>query len=92
MDRRASERPGETPLSKSVKMFTTSWCGYCVGTKRYLQSKGVQFEEIDIEQQPEYGEKIEQLTGGFRTVPTVEIDGKLMVNPSRREIDEALQA
>ena len=79
-------------MSKSVKMYTTSWCGYCVGTKRYLQSKGVQFEEIDIEQQPEYGEKIEQMTGGFRTVPTVEIDGKLMVNPSRREIDEALQA
>jgi mycoredoxin len=79
-------------LAKTVKMYTTSWCGYCVGTKRYLQSKNVPFEEIDIEQHPEYGEKIEQATGGFRTVPTVEIDGKLMVNPSKRELDEALRA
>ncbi len=75
-----------------VKMFTTTWCGICVHTKRYLKSKNVEFEEIDIEEHPEFGERIEQATGGFRTVPTVEIDGKLMVNPSRREIDEALQA
>ena len=33
---------------------------------------------------------IEELTGGYRTVPTLDIKGKLMVNPSRQEIDAAL--
>jgi hypothetical protein len=33
---------------------------------------------------------IEKLTGGFRVVPTLDINGKVMVNPSRKEIDEAL--
>jgi glutaredoxin len=78
-------------LAESVKMYTTRWCGYCVGTKRYLDGKGVQYEEIDIEQHPEYGERIEQATGGYRTVPTLEIDGRIMVNPSRKELDEALR-
>ena len=73
-----------TDAATTVKMFTTTWCGFCKGTKRYLDSKGVTYEEIDIEQHPEYGEKIEQETGGFRTVPTLEIGGKLYVNPSRR--------
>jgi mycoredoxin len=73
-------------------MFTTTWCGICVHTKRYLKSKNVDFEEIDIEEQPQYGDMIEELTGGYRTVPTVDIGGRLMVNPSRREIDEALAA
>jgi len=68
-------------------MFTTTWCGYCKGTKRYLDSKGITYEEIDIEQNPEYGEAIEQASGGFRTVPTLEVRGKLYVNPSRTEMD-----
>jgi glutaredoxin len=73
-----------------IKMYTTPWCGFCVHTKRYLKSKNVAFVEIDIEEHPEYGEMIEELTGGYRTVPTLEIRGKLMVNPSRVEIDAAL--
>jgi mycoredoxin len=76
-----------TGATQTVKMFTTTWCGYCKGTKRYLDSKGITYEEIDIEQHPEYGEAIEQASGGFRTVPTLEVGGKLYVNPSRTEMD-----
>ena len=36
------------------------------------------------------GERIEQETG-FRTVPTLEIGGKLYVNPSRKEMDGLFQ-
>ena len=75
-----------------VKMYTTTWCGICVHTKRYLNFKKVTIEEIDIEEHPEFGDMIERETGGYRIVPTLEIGGKLMVNPSRREIDEALAA
>jgi mycoredoxin len=79
-----------TAEANMVKMFTTTWCGFCKGTKRYLDSKGVAYEEIDIEEFPEYGERIEQETG-FRTVPTLEIGGKLYVNPSRKEMDSLFQ-
>ncbi len=79
-----------TAEANTVKMFTTTWCGFCKGTKRYLDSKGVAYEEIDIEELPEYGERIEKETG-FRTVPTLEIGGKLYVNPSRQEMDSLLQ-
>ena len=75
-----------------VTMYTTTWCGICVHTKRYLKSRNVEFDEVDIEEHPEYGEMIEKLTGGFRIVPTLDIKGKLMVNPSRREIDAALSS
>lgn len=52
---------------------------------------GVPVEEIDIEEHPEYGEIIEQASGGFRTVPTFDIEGKIMVNPSRAELAAAVQ-
>ena len=73
-----------------VKMYTTAWCGICKHVKRYLNSKNVAVEEIDIEEHPEFGEMIEKATGGFRIVPTLDIGGKLIVNPSRPEIDSAL--
>jgi mycoredoxin len=81
-----------TGATHTVKMFTTTWCAFCKNTKRYLDSKGISYEEIDIEQHPEYGEAIEKASGGFRTVPTLDIDGKLYVNPSRQEMDAVLGA
>jgi mycoredoxin len=88
----AEVRQEARSVAQSVKMYTTTWCGYCVRTKRYLDGKGVAYEEINIEQHPEFAERIEQATGGYRTVPTLEIDGRLMVNPSPRELDEVLTA
>ncbi len=83
---------GGMTLTQTVTMYTTTWCGYCKNTKRYLDRKGVSYQEIDIEEHPEYAERIEQATGGYRTVPTLEIDGRIMVNPSPRELDEVLRA
>ena len=33
-----------------IKMYTTSWCPDCHAAKRALTSKGLEFEEINIEQ------------------------------------------
>ena len=34
-------------------MYATSWCPYCARARALLQSKSVDFEEIDIDGQPE---------------------------------------
>ena len=31
-----------------VRIFTTSWCGYCVAAKRLLGARGVRYEEVDV--------------------------------------------
>jgi mycoredoxin len=81
----------EGPMAENtVRMFTTTWCGYCKLTKRFLDSKGVAYEEIDIEQYPDFGPKIEELTGGYRIVPTIDVGGKWMVNPDRQALQAAL--
>ncbi len=36
-----------------VKIFTTTTCPYCHAEKDYLKSKGVEFEEVNLEQQPQ---------------------------------------
>jgi glutaredoxin 3 len=38
---------------QKVVLYTTSWCPYCERARSLLESKGVAFEEIDVEAQPE---------------------------------------
>jgi glutaredoxin 3 len=55
-------------------MYTTRWCGYCVRAKTLLQSKGLDFEEINLDDDPAFRQKLFDLTGGW-TVPQILIDG-----------------
>ena len=33
-----------------VKIYSTSWCPSCIYAKRFLTERGVEFEEINIEE------------------------------------------
>ena len=65
---------------------------YCRTAKRQLAELGVPYEEVDIEEAPDAGAQLEQWTGGYRTVPTFNIDGQILVNPSRAELERAVRA
>jgi glutaredoxin len=64
---------------------------YCRTAKRQLAELGVPYEEVDIEEHPEEGAKLEQYTGGYRTVPTFDVDGQILVNPNRAELERAVR-
>lgn len=55
-------------------MYTTRWCGYCVRAKTLLDSHGLVYEEIALDDDPAFRQTIFDLTGGW-TVPQVLIDG-----------------
>jgi glutaredoxin 3 len=57
-----------------IQMYTTRWCGYCVRAKALLDGKGVAYEEIMLDDDPEFRRKLQELTGGW-TVPQILIDG-----------------
>jgi glutaredoxin 3 len=57
-----------------IQMYTTRWCGYCVRAKALLDGKGLDYEEIMLDDDPEFRRKLQELTGGW-TVPQILIDG-----------------
>ena len=57
----------------NVKMYTTGFCLYCYKAKGILDSKGIEFEEINIQGKPGMRDEIEKLTGR-RDVPQIFID------------------
>lgn len=56
-----------------VRMYTTQWCGYCAAARELLRSKGVDFEDIDVDSDPAKRTEMQELSGG-RTVPQVFIN------------------
>ena len=58
-----------------VQMYTTAWCGYCVRAKALLDARGIPYEEIRLDDDPSFRQKLMDLTGGW-TVPQIVIDGQ----------------
>jgi glutaredoxin 3 len=56
-------------------MYSTEWCGYCVRAKTLLESRGIPFEEISLDDDPDFRRRLMELTGGW-TVPQILIDGR----------------
>ncbi|HWL64455.1 MAG TPA: glutaredoxin family protein [Actinomycetota bacterium] len=81
-----------TNTTTTVTMYSTVWCGYCRRLKRQMTEAGIPFEEIDVDRVPGYDARIIQASGGYRTVPTLEVGGQLLVNPTIKEVEAALAA
>jgi mycoredoxin len=79
------------PENGTVLMYSTTWCGYCRRLRTQLDSEGIGYTVIDIEQHPEAAAYVEQVNGGNQTVPTVVYpDGSAATNPSLVAVKAAL--
>jgi glutaredoxin 3 len=58
-----------------VQIFSTRWCAYCVRAKALLDARGVDYEEISLDDDPAFRQKLFDLTGAW-TVPQILVDGQ----------------
>ena len=72
-----------------VKVYSTPTCPYCDILKEFLQSKGVEFEVIDVSQDKAGQEYILEKTGKM-AVPVMEIDEEIVVGFDRPKIVKLL--
>ena len=59
-----------------VEIYSSMWCPFCHRAKQLLQSKGVRFEEFDVDANPTLRNEMTQRSGGRRTVPQIFIDDR----------------
>ena len=65
-------------MAKRIVMYTTSWCRDCKLAKRFLDGRGIPYEEIDIDQSPEAAEFVMRQNDGMRKVPTLDVEGTIV--------------
>jgi glutaredoxin 3 len=56
-------------------MYTTAWCGYCVRAKALLDDRGIEYEEVRMDGDPAFRQKLLEMTGHW-TVPQIFIDDR----------------
>jgi glutaredoxin 3 len=58
-----------------IELYTTKWCGYCVRAKTLLDAKGLDYDEVNLDDDAGFRQRLFALTGGW-TVPQILIDGR----------------
>ena len=76
-----------------LTVYSTTWCGYCARLKKMLDRAGIEYAEVNIEEDEAAAELVENVNGGNRTVPTVVFpDGVALTNPSIDQVKQRLAA
>ena len=60
-------------MVKKITIFTTNSCAYCGMVKKYLGSKGHQYEEVNLNDDPARQQEAFELSGSL-TVPVTVIE------------------
>ncbi|HMT19106.1 MAG TPA: glutaredoxin family protein [Candidatus Saccharibacteria bacterium] len=55
-------------MSKKVTIFTTNTCAYCAMVKKFLDGKGVKYDVVNLDEQPEKQAEVYAKSGAL-TVP-----------------------
>lgn len=75
------------PAPDTITMFSTTWCGYCKRLKAQMSREGIEYTEVNIEDDRSAAELVESVNGGNQTVPTLHFpDGTWATNPSIGEV------
>lgn len=76
-------------MPKRVVIYTTPTCPFCTMAKAYLKSLNIQYEEVNVAENPSAAMELVEKSGQMG-VPVIDIDGQIIVGFDREAINRAL--
>jgi glutaredoxin len=84
----------EPSTTADVVVYGTTWCGFCSRAKAYFRSKGIAFQDKDVEADPKANQemlrKCSQVGMRPNGVPVIDVYGTMISGFDVRRIEEAL--
>ena len=74
----------------AIKVYSTPSCPWCTVAKKYLTSKNIQFEDVDVSKNREAAMEMVQKSGQ-RGVPVIDINGSIIVGFDQATIDTLIK-
>ena len=74
---------------EKVIVYSSNTCPHCVTAKNYLEDKGVEYEEKNVQTDPEARKELMDM--GHMGVPVLLIDGEEVVGFDKDKIDNLLK-
>lgn len=60
-------------MAKKITVFTTNTCAYCAMVKKWLDNKGVAYETVNLDENPDKQKEIFEKSGAL-TVPVTLVE------------------
>lgn len=76
-------------MDKTVKVYSTTTCPYCVRAKQFLKENNITYEDIDVSSNQAAADEMIRKSGQMG-VPVLDIDGKIIVGFDKERIKQAL--
>lgn len=77
---------GDASQPSGIVVYRRAGCGFCASLRRQLRRTGVATVERDIWADPEAAAFVRRHAQGNETVPTVDVAGTVLVNPTVRQV------
>jgi len=74
---------------KTVKVYSTTTCPWCVRAKDYLRKNNIQFEDINVSVDMEKAKEMVKISGQMG-VPVITVDDKVVVGFDQNELNALL--
>lgn len=81
-----------SPPQGGIVLYCTSWCPDCKRVRRWLEERGMQYAEYDIDVEPGAAARVKGWANGNRTTPTIDVDGRVIVGYKLDQLEQAVKA
>ncbi|UCD04431.1 MAG: glutaredoxin family protein [Candidatus Woesearchaeota archaeon] len=74
-----------------ITVYSTAMCPFCIGLKKYLEEKHIEFEDFDVAEDENAREEMIEKSGQMG-VPVIEINEKIIVGFDKEKLEAELKA
>jgi glutaredoxin len=75
-----------------VKIYGADWCGDTQRSLRQLESLGVAYDYVNVEDDAEAANWVKEQNDGKERKPTIKVGEQVLSVPSNQELESALRA
>ena len=76
-------------MAKSVKVYSTATCPWCIRVKQFLNENNIDFQNIDVSDNQQAADELVEKSGQMG-VPVLDIEGEVIVGFDKERIRQSL--
>lgn len=73
----------------AIKLYSTPTCPWCSMTRKYFDTRNVQYQDIDVTKDRNAVEEM-VAKSGQRGVPVIDIDGSIIIGFDKERVDSLI--